>query len=168
MRLGWAPREAEHGISMSADPGLRIALGSGPRLIPREGIGHDDAAVEGKHDGGRPVTGPELGEDGAHVTLDRGLADEEGRSDLGVGRSPGHQSQHVEVPRTTQVGDGERRNRDSSDSYGELPGTLWSWLRERFGRGGAHAGTQCRIATHQTSEADVALPCCCAVLMKEW
>src|SRR5918993_4259137 len=72
------PRTSEHGRVRGLPP-------RGEGRAPGLGPGARDAVVVGVDDGRGPVPHGQLGEDGADVRLDGGLADVEGPGDLGVG-----------------------------------------------------------------------------------
>jgi hypothetical protein len=50
-----------------------------------------------------PVSQAQLGEDVAHVRLDRGVADDELAGDLGVGAPGGQQAQHLDLARAEVI-----------------------------------------------------------------
>src|SRR3984885_11054960 len=93
-------------IARCLAPGARLAIWEArPPWITQPALNHalagwrEDAKCEGGGHGGCPAGNAQFAERPQHVRLHRGLADEQGTADLGVGLANAGQAKHFDLTR---------------------------------------------------------------------
>src|SRR5262245_47296674 len=92
-RLSAATPQTYRPLALPRHTAGNASCSSVPPGLARGGIG--DAGLVGDHDQLDPVAAVQLGQEPAHVGLDRGHAQVQARGDLGVGHPGGDQREHL-------------------------------------------------------------------------